>query len=146
MDLKLPPMLHVGIVVADMEKAAADYERLWGVETEGIVELEGTAATYRGEPITLSARYGFIRSGASEIEFIEPLSEPSPYSDFLRANGGDGIHHLAYLVDDIDPYLEHFGAEAELLLDAAMPGDGGRFVYVDGVAHGATIELIQMAA
>jgi hypothetical protein len=52
---------------------------------------------FRGVPTDVSARYRFIDSGASQIELIEPLSSPSPYTEFLDGHG-EGVHHLAYFV------------------------------------------------
>jgi methylmalonyl-CoA/ethylmalonyl-CoA epimerase len=128
-----------------MEKASRDYERLWGAPTENVYELTSEGALYHGEPTTLVARYGFIRTGASEIELIEPVSAVSPYRDFLRENGGDGAHHLAYMVDAIDPYLDRLreAGALDLVLDAPLKTMGGRFVYVGGAAHGPVIELIE---
>jgi len=69
-------------------------------------------ATYLGEEAELSARYGFIATGAS-----------------------------------IDPYLERLAAAddpVDVVLDAPI-ADGGRFVYVVGVAHGTVVELIELS-
>jgi catechol 2,3-dioxygenase-like lactoylglutathione lyase family enzyme len=146
MTIALPPLLHVGLVVADMDAASADFERRWGVATERRMDLTPEWATYRGETVAFSARYGFLRSGASEVELIQPLTGSSPYADFLQENGGDGIHHLAYVVDAIDPYLEQLRAtdgDVAILLDAGLPG-GGRFTYVEGAAHGTVVELIEL--
>jgi methylmalonyl-CoA/ethylmalonyl-CoA epimerase len=148
MTVKMPPLLHVGIVVADLEAAAEDYRRRWGVETVDVTEWTFPGATYGDREIALTATYGFVRTGASEIEFIQPGSTPSPYADFLEQNGGDGVHHLAYVVEAIEPYLEQLaeaGAAPKILLDASLGDDGGRFVYVDGAAHGPAVELIELS-
>lgn len=83
--------------------------------------------------------------GASLIELVQPLWE-SPSRDFVKQRNGDGVHHLAYFVDDVDRYLERLKPTcAELVLDARLPRDNSPCVYVDGFAHGPTIELIQRA-
>jgi catechol 2,3-dioxygenase-like lactoylglutathione lyase family enzyme len=146
--LSLPALLHVGFVVPDFNVAAADYQRLWGLDTVDIVDSTFENALYRGTTITLTARYGFIRSGTSELELIQPLSSPSPYADFLETNGGEGMHHLAYIVDKIEPYLRQIEATTrqtpDTLLSAPLPGDG-RFTYIQGAAHGTIIELIELS-
>lgn len=145
MTLTLPPLHHIGLVVASFDRAADDFRRRWGVQTDDVMELDHADAVYRGTPTSVAARYGFIRTGASEIELIEPLSSPSPYADFLEHNG-DGIHHLAYVVDAVDPFLGQL-ADSErppvIELDAPLAG-GGRFVYVAGAAHGPSVELIEV--
>jgi len=147
MTVALPPLYHVGIVVADMQSAAADFERRWGAPMYRVNDADFPRTVFHGRPTTMSARYGFINTGASEIELIEPLSTPSPYTEFLDANGGDGVHHLAYIVDAIDPYLDQLralGVDATPLLDAAI-GEDGRFVYLERTAHGPVVELIELS-
>ncbi len=146
MPLSLPPLHHVGVVVEDIAAAAADYERRWNVTAGPVHDLTFPDAHLHGRRADLSARYSFVDTGASQIELIQPVSsEASPYTKFLEANGGDGVHHLAYFVDSIDGYLEQLravGEPVDLVLDAEVPG-GGRFVYLDGLAHGPVIELIE---
>ena len=153
MPFALPPLHHVGIVVADLQRAAADYERRWGVTTEHVQNVLLDDAQLHGAPAVTSARYGFISTGASQIELIEPIGvmdNPSPYAEFLEANGGDGVHHLAYIVDDIDLFLEHLREAGETVdvgftTSFTFPGLGsGRFVYIDGLMHGPAIELIEV--
>jgi catechol 2,3-dioxygenase-like lactoylglutathione lyase family enzyme len=152
MSFALPPLAHVGIVVADLERAAADYERRWGVTTEQVQDLALDDARLHGKQAGTSARYGFISTGASQIELIQPLAAPSPYTEFLEVNGGDGVHHLAYIVDGIDPFLEHLREAGETVdigftTSFTFPGlGGGRFAYLDGLMHGPVIELIEMTA
>jgi methylmalonyl-CoA/ethylmalonyl-CoA epimerase len=141
--LELPPLLHVGIVVLDLSTAAGDFERRWGTRVTEIADLTLVDALYHGRRSTISLRRGFIKSGASEIELIQPVSS-SPFGDFLRERNGGGVHHLAYSVDDIEPYLSKLNpTSTELVLDAELPGSGGRIVCIDGFAHGPAIELIQ---
>jgi hypothetical protein len=143
--LALPPLLHVGFVVADLDSASRDFQDRWGLNAEDQLDLHVSDAVVRGDPVEFSARYAFIRSGASEIELIQPLSGKSPYSEFLVSNGGDGLHHLAYVVEAIEPFLEQLGCTggANVLLDAQLPG-AGRFVYVEGAPQGSVIELIEI--
>ncbi len=145
MPLSLPALHHVGIVVEDIATAAADYERRWHVTAGPVYDLTFPGAQVRGRQSELSARYSFIDTGASQIELIQPVSDASPYTDFLEANGGDGVHHLAYFVDSIDDHLDQLrtaGEPTDFVLDAVAPG-AGRFVYLDGLAHGPVIELIE---
>ncbi|WP_250405536.1 VOC family protein [Streptomyces cellostaticus] len=145
MPISLPPLFHVGIVVEDFDRAVADYKNRWGVEAEQITDLEFPTAEFHGEEASSSARYGFIRTGASEIELIQPLSGRSPYTEFLELHG-EGVHHLAYVVASIDQYLKSLraaGEAARVTFDASV-AEQTRFVYLDELAHGPTIELIEM--
>jgi methylmalonyl-CoA/ethylmalonyl-CoA epimerase len=141
----LPALYHVGIVVRDMAAASADFEARWGVTTERVFELDAPRAVFRGAESRLRARYGFIATGASEIELIEPLDDgPNPYTEFL-AEHGEGVHHLAYIVDSIDAHLSRLPVADRIgvILDAALPM-GGRFTYVEGAAYGPVVELIEL--
>ncbi|MGH2939220.1 MAG: VOC family protein [Solirubrobacterales bacterium] len=149
----MPTLAHVEIVVADFERAAADYERRWNVATEPITDMAFDDALLHGRPAAgTSARYGFISTGASQIELIQPLEDPSPYTEFLEANGGDGVHHLAYMVDAIDPFLDHLREHGEppevaFTTSFTFPGLGsGRFTYVDGLLHVPVTELIEITS
>ncbi|MBQ0852498.1 VOC family protein [Streptomyces sp. NPDC057621] len=144
MSVSLPPLLHVGIVVADLDRAAADYERRWSVAVERVMDLHFPTARFHGHEVSCSARYGFLSTGASEIELIQPLSGRSPYTEFLETNG-EGVHHLAYVVGSIDQHLDALretGEEPRVSFDAAI-ADQTRFVYLDGLAHGPVVELIE---
>lgn len=146
-DLDLPRLHHVGIVVIDLIAAASDFERRFGAKVSDIRELQIQSALYHEQPTDIAVLTGAIRSGASDIELVQPLSSASPFAEFLKLRKGDGVHHLAYIVDDIDVYLERLRpTSAELVLDAVLPDDGARAVYLDGFAHGPTIELIQLPA
>jgi catechol 2,3-dioxygenase-like lactoylglutathione lyase family enzyme len=141
----LPPLHHVGIVVADMRAASADFERRWGTPTVGLHEASWAGAVVDGNRTTFSATYGFIRTCSAQIELIEPSAGHSPYADFLDAHG-EGVHHLTYMVDAIDPFLaELLGSDdhLSLQLDARIP-PLGRFVYLDSAAHGPAVALIEL--
>jgi methylmalonyl-CoA/ethylmalonyl-CoA epimerase len=146
MKTDLPPLHHVGIVVLDLEAASADFERRWGAQVTDVTDVTWPDALYHGRRRTITLRRGVISTGGSDIELIEPIGR-SPFHDSLVERKGDGVHHLAYVVDDIDLHLGRLKPTcAELILDAHLAEDGSRMVCVDGFAHGPTIELIQRTA
>ena len=155
MSFTLPPLHHVGIVVADLERAAADYERRWDVTTEDVQNVLLDDAQLHGAPAVTSARYGFSSTGTPQIELIQPIGVfgiPSPYAEFLESHGGDGVDHLAYIVDGIDTFLEHLrkvGETVNVTFTASFTFPElarCRFTYLDGLMHGPAIELIEMSA
>jgi len=158
----LPTLLHVGHVVPDLDVAARQLVELWGGTpiplpeelgpsvTDGAVpafDLPYTEATLKGEPARFTARYGFVEVGGIQIELIQPVVGPTPYDTFLQAVGA-GIHHFAYIVEDIEAHLVPWYAEhpdTPLLLDARLQG-GIRVVYVEYAIEGTVFELIQRDA
>ncbi|MEU0924422.1 VOC family protein [Streptomyces malaysiensis] len=86
-----------------------------------------------------------LRAGSSEIELIQPLDSRSPYTEHLDLHGA-GVHHLAYVVESIGQCLGSLratGEAAPATFEASVAGLT-RFVYLDGLAHGPAIELIEM--
>ncbi|MFG2526050.1 VOC family protein [Streptomyces sp. NPDC048527] len=115
-----------------------------GANTEQTTDLKFSTAELHGKKVGFSARYGFIRTGSSEIELIQPLDGRSPYTEFLDLHG-EGVHHLAYVVGSIDQCLESRRATGEagrVTFEATIAGQT-RFVYLDDLAHGPAIELIE---
>lgn len=146
--VKLPPLNHIGIVVADLEAASRDFSRRYALDQHRLVDLQVDDALVGGERISFSARYAFHSLGNTDIELIQPLDGRSPYTEFL-AEHGEGIHHLAFVVASIDAHLEQLRAERSdctVLIDATTADGAVRFVYVDGTAHGAVLELIERSS
>jgi catechol 2,3-dioxygenase-like lactoylglutathione lyase family enzyme len=142
----LDDIFHIGHVVEDLDTAVADFESRFGIEvSRPAFDLEVVDGLVRGEKQSFTARFIFLGIGGTELELIQPVSGVSPYRLFLD-EAGPGVHHLAFLVDSIDERLAQVRARSvaagPLLLDARLGADG-RFVYVDGAAHGVAIELIE---
>jgi hypothetical protein len=77
-DLRLPAIHHVGIVVADVTSALADFERNWGVPRAGSQEVPVADAMVSGKKTDFTAHYGFLATGETQIELISPVSGDSP--------------------------------------------------------------------
>jgi methylmalonyl-CoA/ethylmalonyl-CoA epimerase len=98
------PIHHIGIIVSDLE-AAADKYRAMGF-TPGEIE--------RVESQNIAAIA--MRAGDSWIELVTPLDHDSPLGRFLDSRG-EGMHHVAYLVDDIDATLASLAEAGVELID-----------------------------
>lgn len=124
---------HVGIAVERLEPAIDRY-RLLGIKPEAVETLPAHGV-----------RVAFLRVGASRIEFVEPLSPDSAVGRFL-ARRGEGLHHLAFEVDDIVQVLSHLAAKGFDPVDREpRPGALGHlvaFLQPRG-AHGVLLELVQ---
>ncbi|MBS0474251.1 MAG: VOC family protein [Proteobacteria bacterium] len=140
------PIYQIGHVVADLDAAIASRLRTarigpWLV-FRGVV-LEGT---FRATPTAVTIDVGLAWRGDTQIELIEVKSEtPSPYQ---RADGTPltGIHHLAWITDDLDASVAEAKARglAEVF-SAANPG--ARVCYLeDPVEPGFLYEFIESEA
>ncbi|MBK5289818.1 MAG: VOC family protein, partial [Acidimicrobiia bacterium] len=84
----------------------------------------------------------FARSGDVQVELIQPVRGPGLHAEFLAARG-TGLHHLGYLVDDLDVVIGHAD---RLGFPRLMGGQFGRlrFAYVDTYdALGVYTELVE---
>jgi methylmalonyl-CoA/ethylmalonyl-CoA epimerase len=125
---------HIGHAVDDLSGAMDVYERLFG----GEVEHRQTVPSQGVEAVCM-------RVGDSRIELLRPLGEDTPVGRFL-ANRGPGMHHVAYLVDDVRASLRGAAAAGAELVDAEpRPGLFGlevAFIHPGSVA-GVLVEYVQ---
>jgi methylmalonyl-CoA/ethylmalonyl-CoA epimerase len=125
---------HIGIAVNDLKTAGNIYETLLNssiYKTEA-VESEGVTTA-------------FLQCGPNKIELLEATSPDSAIAKFL-AKKGEGIHHIAFEVEDIRAEMIRLKAEGFILLnDEPKPGADNKlicFVHPKS-ANGVLIELCQ---
>ena len=124
---------HVGIVVADVEAAARKYEALgfrngerFEVPAQGIVAI-------------------VYRAGPGYIELIQPTDPEGPIGRFM-AKRGEGAHHVAYAVDDIESALARLKAAGVRLIDEVprVGLHGWRIAFIHPEScHGVLTELVE---
>jgi methylmalonyl-CoA/ethylmalonyl-CoA epimerase len=125
---------HIGIVVKSIDKALKLYNNLLGLELTGEEILED-----RG------LKVAFIKVGDTRIELLEPLHENSEVSGFLEKKG-EGMHHIAYEVDDVKSMIEK-AKELELKPLSDEPKDGAHNTKVvflhPKTTNGVLVELVE---
>lgn len=96
---------HIGIAVKNLEDANKTYEALLGVPHYKIeaVESEGVATS-------------FFKIGESKIELLEATSPDSPIAKFIEKRG-EGIHHIAFAVDNIEKEIARLQDEGFTVLN-----------------------------
>jgi len=125
---------HIGIAVNDPALVSTLYETILGIrpyKTE-TVDAQGVATH-------------FLPAGTAKLELLEALSPDSPIAKFL-AKRGEGLHHLAFEVPDLDAALERVRAAGLPLIGSEpTPGaDGKRVMFIHPKAtHGVLIELCE---
>jgi methylmalonyl-CoA/ethylmalonyl-CoA epimerase len=115
---------HIGIAVRNLENAIPLYRDQLGMEFEGTEEVTEQ-----------KVRVAFLKIGESRIELLEPTSPDSPVAKFLEKNG-EGIHHMAYEVADIEQALAELKQKEVRLIDE-KPRHG---------AHGSLIAFLHPKA
>ena len=107
-EFTLPPVYQLGYVVRDVEKACRHYESVFGTgRFSDVIDVNMDGALLRGEPVETTIRVAFVESGDVQIEFIEPVVGKNLYTEFLETRG-EGIHHLGYKVEDMEPFKTVF--------------------------------------
>ena len=125
---------HLGIAVKDIKAGNALYTKLLGVPPykEEVVESEGV-------------RTSFFIAGPNKIELLEAINPESPIAKFIEKRG-EGIHHVAYAVEDIAAAMDRLKSEGlRLLNDVPKAGADNKWVCFlhPKDAGGTLIELCQ---
>ena len=132
--MKLLNLDHAAIAVRDLDRAIDDYQRRYRA-----------APMYREAVEEQGVEEAMIPLGGSYVQLLTPLRPGTPVDRFLERRG-EGLHHLAYTVVDIEAALAHLKAEGARLVDEA-PRTGGRgtriaFVHPEG-GNQTLIELVE---
>ncbi len=125
---------HIGIAVKDIAGAGIIYEKLLNTKVYKIEDVESEGV-----------KTAFLQTGPNKIELLEPTSADSPISKFIEKRG-EGIHHIAFDVEDIVAEMERLKKEGFVLLNET-PKEGADnklvcFIHPKS-ANGVLIELCQ---
>jgi methylmalonyl-CoA/ethylmalonyl-CoA epimerase len=125
---------HLGIAVKGLDEAVAAWKAL-GFEVEGIHEVPSE-----------KVRAAFLPIGESHLELLAPTDDSSVIAKFLEKRSG--LHHVCFLVDDLEAALAEMKAKGVRLIDQApRTGAGGcRVAFVHPkAAGGVLVELKERA-
>lgn len=133
--MKLLNLDHTAIAVRDLDAAIAGYEDRYRV-----------TPLYRETVESQGVEEAMIPVGGSFIQLLRPLTPDSPVGKFIERNG-EGLHHVAFAVVDIETALDHLAAREAALIDRhpRLGGRGARiaFVHPRDLA-GTLIELVEI--
>ncbi|QEM04411.1 methylmalonyl-CoA epimerase [Mucilaginibacter rubeus] len=128
---------HIGIAVNSVKLAGEIYAKLLNTP---VYKTE----TVESEHVITA----FLQSGPNKIELLEALNDDSTIAKFI-AKKGEGIHHIAFEVDDIEAEMKRLKAEGFVLLnDKPKQGADNKlvcFVHPKN-ANGVLVELCQEMA
>ncbi len=125
---------HIGIAVNSLEESLSFYEDALGLKVEGIEEVPDQ-----------KVKVGFLDIGGVHLELLEPSSPDGPVAKFIEKRG-EGIHHIAILVDNIEESIKLMKDKGVKLIDESpRKGAGGSkmaFVHPKST-HGILLELYE---
>jgi methylmalonyl-CoA epimerase len=125
---------HIAIAVSSMDEALSTFKRLYGLEPDHTEEVASDKITEAMLPI-----------GNTHLQLLEPTDETSTVAKYIEKRG-QGLHHIAIRVDDIEATLAHLKAEGAQLLDETprIGGGGHRVAFVHPkTTGGILIELVE---
>ncbi len=96
---------HIGIAVKSIEEQLPYYEGVLGLKCYNIETVEDQ-----------KVKTAFLRVGQTKIELLEPTSEESTIAKYIEKRG-EGIHHIAYCVDDVNCSLQEAEGKGVRLID-----------------------------
>jgi methylmalonyl-CoA/ethylmalonyl-CoA epimerase len=128
---------HIGIAVNSMKESNIIFEKLFGAPAykQEIVASEGVKTS-------------FFMNGPNKIELLEATNAESPIAKFLEKKG-EGIHHIAFAVDDIVAEIERLKSEGFIVLNEIPKkgADNKLVVFLHPKStNGVLIELCQEIA
>jgi len=133
---------HVGVVIRDMDKAIEFYQSLGIGPFEQRETDTLTDKMMYGKPADFKLKIATAHLGSIDIELIQPVEGAHVHEEFLESKG-EGIHHVAFSVDDIDKETAKLVDKGlKVILSARRPTGGGAYFDTRKVG-GVIFELIQ---
>jgi methylmalonyl-CoA/ethylmalonyl-CoA epimerase len=126
---------HIGIAVRDFSRQLALYEMIFGLKCEKIEEVSEQ-----------KVRLAMLPVGETHFELLEPSAADSPIAKFI-AKRGEGIHHIACVVADLEGALEKAKAGNVALIDERprRGADGRKIAFIHPKSTGGVLfELCQL--
>ena len=125
---------HIGIAVKSLVEAVKVYENAIGLKVSGYDQVDDQGV-----------RVAMLDIGESRIELLEPTGPDSPIEKFMTKRG-EGIHHIAVRVDNIEQAIERLKSQGVRLVDS-VPRRGAhntRIAFIHpSSTHGVLLELVE---
>ena len=137
--MKIGRIEHLGVAVKDIEKGLSFYRDILGLKATSVSREE-----------EMGAAMVFVEIGESSFELMSPLENPpsGTVGDIMRKfmeKNGEGIHHVAVAVDNIEAALKELEQKGVALIDKVpRPGAHGKIAFLHPKAtYGILIELCE---
>jgi len=132
--MKATHIEHLGIAVSNLEESIKYYEDVLGLKCYSIEEV-----------LDQKVRTAFFMVGQTKIELLESTSPDGPIGKFIEKKG-QGMHHLAFAVDDVQDALDELKEKDVRLIDekprAGAEGLNIAFLHPKST-HGVLTELCE---
>jgi methylmalonyl-CoA/ethylmalonyl-CoA epimerase len=96
---------HIGIAVKDLQASIKFYENILGLKCYGVEEVKDQ-----------KVKTAFFKIGETKIELLETTDPDGPIAKFIEKKG-EGIHHIAFAVDNVETSLKEMETKGVQLID-----------------------------
>ncbi|MDR0295202.1 MAG: methylmalonyl-CoA epimerase [Prevotellaceae bacterium] len=128
--MKISHIEHIGIAVKSLQEAISFYENLLGLKCYAIEEV-----------VEQKVKTAFFMLGQTKIELLESTEPEGPIGKFLEKKG-EGIHHLAFAVEDgLQTALNEMADKGLQLLDK-MPRKGAENLNIAFIHPKSTLGVL----
>ena len=103
--MKVKKIEHIGIAVKSLDEAIPFYENLLGTKCYAVEEV-----------VDQKVKTAFLKVGETKIELLESTDPEGPIGKFIE-NRGEGFHHIAYEVDNLNESLNKIAEQDIRLID-----------------------------
>lgn len=105
--MQLSHIEHIGIAVKNLNESISFYEKVFGLKCYNIEEVKEQ-----------KVKTAFFMVGQTKIELLESTDPEGPIGKFIEKKG-EGIHHLAFAVNNIESALQEAEKNGVTLIDKA---------------------------
>ena len=140
-------LIHIGMVVRDIEESVAHYQLL-GLgpfkPSEGLARpVERKVRGKAVDPASVINKTLKAKIGDKEVEVVQPVAGQSPAMEFLQSKG-EGINHLGFMVDDLEGEVGKLQRKGfEVIFSVGFEGGGGAAFFDIGGRGDILFELVQ---
>jgi methylmalonyl-CoA/ethylmalonyl-CoA epimerase len=127
--MKISHIEHIGIAVRSLEEAIPFYENILGLKCYNIEEVKDQ-----------KVKTAFFMVGQTKIELLESTDPEGPIGKFI-ANRGEGVHHMAFAVDNLEACLQEAESKGVRLIDQ-QPRKGAEGLHIAFLHPKSTIGVL----
>ncbi len=116
-EMKPTHIEHIGIAVKNLEESITYYEKILGLECYAVEEVADQ-----------KVKTAFFMVGQTKIELLESTDPEGPIGKFIEKKG-EGIHHIAFAVKDLEKVLDETAGKGVQLIDK-QPRKGAEGMHI----------------
>ncbi len=132
--MQLSHIEHIGIAVSNLEESIKYYENVLGLTCYAVEEVKDQRV-----------KTAFFKVGQTKIELLESTDPEGPIGKFIEKRG-QGVHHLAFAVNDIEGALQELDQKGVALIDKAprRGAEGLNIAFLHPKStHGVLMEICE---